>query len=90
MQFRSTREIDEHINFWKNEFRKFFPEYKDLPIIGCVCALKFGKGVDTYGIKQGLYCFKPIKGIMGILTQRTSGSNCFKIYLIRKGNTEWS
>ncbi len=70
VQFRSIKEIDENINFWKNEFRKFFPEYKDLPIIGCVCALKFGKGVDKYAVKQGLYCFKPIKGIMGIVNPK--------------------
>jgi len=67
VQFKSKKEIDEHIKFWKEDFKKFFPEYKNYDVIGCVCALRFGRGVDTYAIRQGLFCMKPVKGIMDII-----------------------
>ena len=58
----------------------FSLEYEDLPIIGCRCIPKLGRcpasggiipqmqgEVDTYAIKQGLYCFKPVKSVVWLI-----------------------
>ena len=70
VQFKSRKEIDDFIEFLKEDFRKYFDEYAKMKIIGCVCALKFSRGVDEHAINRGLYCMKPVKGIMGLINPR--------------------
>ncbi len=70
VQFRAKKEIDDFIGFLKKDFRKYFDEYAGMKVIGCVCALKFSRGVDEYAIEKGLYCMKPVKGIMGLINPK--------------------
>ncbi len=70
VQFRAKKEIDDFIGFLKKDFRKYFDEYAGMKVIGCVCALKFSRGVDEYAMEKGLYCMKPVKGIMGLINPK--------------------
>ncbi len=70
VQFRAKKEIDDFIGFLKKDFRKYFDEYAGMKVIGCVCALKFSRGVDEYAMEKGLYCMKPVKGIMGLVNPK--------------------
>ncbi len=70
VRFRKREEIDEFVEFLSKDFKKFFKEYANYRVVGCVCGLNFGTGVAEYAMKKGLFVMKPKKGIMGIVNPR--------------------
>jgi hypothetical protein len=50
----SVQDIDEHLQRLE-DFKLFYPEYKDRKIIGAVAGIDIEDGVDRYAYKQGLF-----------------------------------
>ena len=68
-RYRKTKEIDKFDTFLKQEFKQIFNEYKNYKVIGCVCALGYGTGLEKYAERKGLFVMKPTKGIVGIVNK---------------------
>jgi hypothetical protein len=60
----NSEDIKDFIENQIKRFREFFPEYKDLDIIGVVAAMEYQGYADIYAEKQGLYVFVPNENIM--------------------------
>ena len=50
----SVDDVNEHIKRLQN-FKFFFPEYKDRKVIGAVAGIKIDTGADRYAYKKGLF-----------------------------------
>ena len=69
LRYKSSKEIDEFHRFLKEELKQIVDEYKDYKVIGCVCALGYGTGLEKYAERKGLFVMKPTKGIVGIVNK---------------------
>lgn len=78
LRYHNEREVDKFYNFICKDFKTIFREYKPYGVIGCICALEYGAGLETYSQKKGLFVMKPLKGIMGIINPKD-----FKFNIIR-------
>ena len=62
LRYKNSREIDKFYTFLREEFKQLLDEYKDYKVIGCVCALGYGTGLEKYAEKLGLFVMKPKVG----------------------------
>jgi len=69
LRYKNSREIDKFYTFLREEFKQLLDEYKDYKVIGCVCALGYGTGLEKYAERKGLFVMKPTKGIVGIVNK---------------------
>jgi hypothetical protein len=52
-----------------NKFKEFFYEYKDRKVIGVVTGMRFGKDVQRYAQRCGLYILGPSGEVMKLLNE---------------------
>lgn len=69
LRYKSSKEIDEFHRFLKEELKQILDEYKNYKVIGCVCALGYGTGLEKYAERKGLFVMKLTKGIVGIINK---------------------
>jgi myosin heavy subunit len=69
LRYRSSKEIDKFDRFITQELRQITHTYNRYKIIGCVCALGYGHGVQEYAEKLGLFVMKPVEKVVGIVNK---------------------
>ena len=72
----SVDDVNEHIKRCQN-FKSFFPEYKDRKVIGAVAGIKIDTGADRYAYKKGLFVIAQSGETVKILNNKNFMPECW-------------
>ena len=72
----SVDDVNEHIKRLQN-FKSFFPEYKDRKVIGAVAGIKIDTGADRYAYKKGLFVIAQSGETVKILNNKNFLPECW-------------
>jgi hypothetical protein len=69
LRFRKTKEVDRFYEFLQEEFKEIASSYRSYKVVGCISAIGYGEGVESYAERRGLFVMKPVKGVIGIVNK---------------------